>query len=340
MSLPSVSVICPVYNEACFIASCITSILKQDFPKEQMEILLVDGRSTDNTREIVAKFSREYNFIRLLDNPYRTVPHALNVGINAAIGNVIIRLDAHANYPVNYISLLVRKLTELKADNVGGVCRTLPADNTTVAHAIAIALSSAFGMGNSYFRIGANKEMQVDTVPFGCFYRSIFDKIGLFDEELTRNQDDEFNARIIRHGGKIYLIPAVVIDYFARSSLKRTTKMYYQYGLFKPLVAKKIGRPATMRQFVPLLFLCGLVLGLIGSCVYSVLWFPYLAVVAIYLLTGLIIGGQSAVRCRKPGLLLLMPLTFLFIHLSYAWGYVVGICKILTKSSFSVTINR
>ena len=197
-----ISVICPIYNEERYIGKCIDSVLEQDYSKEDMEVLFVDGMSTDRTREIVVEYAGRYPFVRLLDNPGRIVPAALNIGIGAAKGEVIIRLDAHAIYPKNYFSVLVRKLNELRADSVGGVCRTLPVRDTSVCRAIAMALSSSFGMGNSYFRIGATKEMCVDTVPFGCFRREVFDKIGLFDEELVRNQDDEFNGRIVKNGGQ------------------------------------------------------------------------------------------------------------------------------------------
>ncbi|MEG2770954.1 MAG: glycosyltransferase family 2 protein, partial [Alistipes sp.] len=201
-----ISIICPIYNEERYIAKCIDSILTQDFPHAEIEVFFIDGMSSDNTRSIVGKYANKYPFIYLLDNPQRVVPFALNIGIRASKGEVIIRLDAHASYPNNYVSALVSNLVRLKADNVGGVCQTLPTNNNAESVAIAEALSCCFGMGNSYFRIGATKERLVDTVPFGCFRRDIFDRIGLFDEELIRNQDDEFNGRIVKNGGKIYLI--------------------------------------------------------------------------------------------------------------------------------------
>lgn len=173
-----ISVICPIYNEEKYINRCIESILGQDYPKEDMEVLLVDGMSSDRTREIVKSYCGEYKFICFLDNPHKTVPYAMNIGIKAAKGDIIIRLDAHAIYPKNYFSELVRYLKELNADNVGAVCRTLPAKNTPKCKAIAAVLSSSFGMGNSYFRIGAKRIMKVDTVPFGCYRKNVFDCVG------------------------------------------------------------------------------------------------------------------------------------------------------------------
>ena len=269
-----ISVICPIYNEEKYIERCVESVLRQDYPQEELEILFVDGLSTDRTRELLRPYLERYSFIHLLDNPERIVPYAMNRGIRAARGEVVIRLDAHAIYPANYFSVLVSRLNELHADNVGAVCRTLPAHNTWKCRAIAFALSCPFGMGNAHFRIGADKIMLVDTVPFGCFPKWIFDKVGLYDVDLVRNQDDELNARIIKHGGKIYLLPELIVDYYARDTIKKTGTMFYQYGLYKPLVNCKLGAPATVRQFIPV----GFVLGIIGCGILGIFW-PVLYIV-------------------------------------------------------------
>ena len=277
-----ISIICPIYNEEKYIARCIDSILAQDYPKDDMEVILVDGMSTDGTRKIVADYAAQYPFIRLVDNSQRIVPPAMNIGIRAAKGDIIIRLDAHAIFPINYFTELVKNLRELKAENVGGVCRTLPVNDSLECVAIANVLSSNFGMGNSYFRVGATEVMEVDTVPFGCFHRELFDRIGYFDEELIRNQDDEFNGRIIKNGGKIYLLPQLVIDYYARDKVSKVYKMFYQYGLFKPLVNKKLGSPATVRQFFPLLFVLGLLIGPFMGFVSKWFLVAYAAVIMLY----------------------------------------------------------
>ena len=332
-----ISVICPIYNEEKYIGKCIESILEQDYSREEMEVLFVDGMSTDRTREIVAGYIERYPFIRLLDNPRRIVPPALNEGIRAAKGEVVIRLDAHAIYPRNYFSVLVKKLYELGADNVGGVCRTLPVRDTPVCRAIAMALSSGFGMGNSHFRIGATREMEVDTVPFGCFRREVFDQIGLFDEELVRNQDDEFNGRIIKNGGKIYLIPSLVIDYYARDTVGKVRRMFYQYGLFKPLVNKKLGSPATSRQFFPLCFVVGLIVGGVLSLFCKSIACIYSGVICLYVLLALVSGLKESKDVREVAILVWV---FFSIHVSYGWGYLRGIWKIMTRQSFTAKVNR
>lgn len=332
-----ITIICPIYNEENRIEDCIRSILSQDYPHDDMEVLFIDGQSSDRTRDIISDYSGRYPFIRLLDNPKRIAPSALNIGIQNANGDVVIRLDAHARYPIDYFSQLVNKLKTTDADNVGGICRTLPAKDAPKCRAIAHAMSSPFGMGNSHFRIGTNHEMWVDTVPFGCFRRDIFDKIGLFDEELVRNQDDEFNGRIIRHGGKILLLPQIVVDYFARDTISKTAKMFYQYGLFKPLVNKKLHMPTTLRQFFPPLFLAGTILGGLLSFFSPVIRWIYLSVLILYVLLGLLAG----IRCtRRWPDLILMPIVFATIHFSYGCGYWIGISKVLVHGKISVQSNH
>lgn len=332
-----ISVVCPIYNEEKYIARCIDSILAQDYPKDDMEVILVDGMSTDGTRRIVADYAAQYPFIRLVDNPQRIVPPAMNIGIRAAKGDIIIRLDAHAIFPANYFSELVKNLRELKAENVGGVCRTLPVNDSPECVAIANVLSSNFGMGNSYFRVGATEVMEVDTVPFGCFHRELFDRIGYFDEELIRNQDDEFNGRIIKNGGKIYLLPQLVIDYYARDKVSKVYKMFYQYGLFKPLVNKKLGSPATVRQFFPLLFVLGLLLGPFMGFVSKWFLVAYAAVILLYFCLATYFSLRDS---KSLKLIFLQNWTYFVVHFAYGWGYLRGLVKMLLKQPFVVKVNR
>ena len=332
-----ISVICPIYNEEKYIGKCIESIMEQDYPKDDMEVLFVDGMSTDRTREIIVSYLPSCSYLYVLDNPQRIVPYAMNIGIKAAKGDVIIRLDAHAFYPKNYFSELVYQLEKLKADNVGAVCRTLPANDTPKCRAIAAALSSSFGMGNSYFRIGANKIMQVDTVPFGCYRKDVFDRIGLYDTDLVRNQDDELNARLVKHGGRIYLLPNLVVDYFARDTIKKTGKMFYQYGLYKPLVNKKLGSPATLRQFFPVAFVLGIILGGVVGLVNHYLLVIYSSILILYILLALLFSLKSSHSITQIGYQLC---AYFVIHWNYGWGYLVGLCKILMNRDFSVKVNR
>lgn len=336
-----ISLVCPTYNEEKYIGRFIDSIVKQDQPKDQIEVLFIDGMSNDNTRNIIQDAIKHHPFISLIDNPHRTSPYALNLGIQAAHGEYIIRMDAHAEYPIDYVSSLLRYKKELSdAENIGGVCITLPTNDSTKALAISRVLSSPFGMGNSYFRTGTDKIREVDTVPFGCFSKELFKRIGLFDTNLIRNQDDEFNGRIIKNGGKIYLIPSIRIKYFARDTISKTRKMFYQYGLYKPLVNKKLGAPATVRQFFPLLFLIWLITGGIFSFFSVLILFIYLSILLLYVFIGIVLGCMSAIRCDRLMLILYMPWVFLNVHLSYGWGYMVGIIKVLGNKSFNAKVNR
>lgn len=336
-----VSVICPIYNEEKYIRNFLESLLQQDYPKDDIEIILVDGISKDKTRDIVTEYVSIYPFIHIIDNPEKTVPYAMNRGIEAAKGDIIIRVDAHSEYPKNYFSELVRQLPIREgAENVGGVVITLPCDDTNKAIAIAECLSHRFGMGNSYFRIGSKKVISVDTVPFGCFRKSIFSKIGMYDTELIRNQDDEFNGRIIKNGGKIYLLPQLQIKYYARDSIKKTWYMFYQYGLYKPLVNKKLGSPATIRQFIPFAFVLGLYFGLMASCIFPSLFFIYVAVLLLYFFLGALIGIQKAKKWHRLALSIYIPLIFFTIHYAYGWGYIKGLLKIIFNLPFNAESKR
>ncbi len=333
-----ISIICPVYNEEKYINIFIKSILKQDYLKKRFEILFIDGQSNDNTRNIIKKYINSN--IRLLNNPKRNVSSAMNIGIKESKGDIVIRLDAHSIYPSNYISTLVYFLFKLEADNVGGRCITLPAKNRIICQAIALAISSPFGVGNSHFRIGKKEIRKVDTVPFGCFRKSLFVKVGFYDEELIRNQDDELNARIIKNGGSIYLIPFLNIKYYARSSIQKIAKMFYQYGLFKPLVNKKIGKITTYRQLFPALFFSGQILGFLLSPFFPSIFIVYFIVTFLYFSISIYYSIHISIKKKKYSLSLILPYIFFIIHISYGFGYWHGIFKILLNKSFNVEINR
>jgi glycosyltransferase involved in cell wall biosynthesis len=321
---PRLTVLLPCRNEARYIGACLDSIVAGAYPLDRLEILVIDGNSTDGTQAFVREYAEQHPQVRLLNNARQIVPTALNIGIRAATGDIIARMDAHVVYPPEYLPRLAAALEETGADNVGGCIITLPADGTATAQAIAIALGHPFGVGNSHFRIGAPEARFVDTVPFGCFRRELFTKVGMFDEELVRNQDDEFNYRIVSRGGKIRLVPDVVCYYYARGSLGQLARMFYQYGAFKPLVARKVGRIMTLRQLVPAGFVTALAAAGIAGAFWRPAWLAGLGLAGLY---GAAILFSSARVFRSHGIRCATALAAVFpvLHFSYGVGFLRGL---------------
>lgn len=323
-----VSVVVPCRNELRYIAACLDSILSSAYPADCLEILVVDGRSDDGTRAIIENYAARSPAVRLIDNPKGITPVALNMGIRAARGEIVVRMDVHVLYPPEYIPGLVAALQTSGADNVGAVLVTRPASDKPIPRAIAVALSHPFGVGNSYFRIGVTAPRWVDTIAFFCCRRSLFDRIGMFDEELVRHQDGEFNARLIGHGGRILLLPDIRSYYYARGSLRQVGRMYFQYGYFKPLVARKLRRIMTLRQMVPPLF----VASLIGSALAGI-WVPAAAILSAGIagLYGTLIAACSIWATRRHGVKCALALAVVFpvLHVSYGLGFLRRLVELI-----------
>lgn len=326
---PRVSIIVPCRNEEAFIGACLESILATAYPRDDLEILVVDGLSDDRTADVVRLIATRHPNVHLLENPQRIVPAALNIGIRAARGDVVVRMDAHVEYPPEYLPRLVAALDETGADNVGGRVVTLATAGTPVARAIALALSHPFGVGNSYFRIATTESRWVDTVPFGCYRRGVFERVGMFDEELVRNQDDEFNHRLIRAGGRVRLCADVVSHYYARGTYRAVARMFYQYGCYKPLVARKVGRVLTLRQLVP----AALVAWLVAGGALALVWPLFAALWGAGLLCYAIAVAAAALPvARAHGLKCAFALAAAFplVHLSYGAGFLRGVWGLVT----------
>ena len=321
------SIVIPCRNEEKHIVKCLESIISSDFPANLIEVLVVDGRSSDETRELVRHISERYAFILLVDNEKKTTPRALNLGIQQARGKYVLILSSHSVVDRSFIKENIRTMESYDTDCVGGRLITLASGETLVALAIAKAMAHPFGVGNAYFRIGSMGARYVDTVPFGCYKREIFDRIGLFDEDLIRNQDDEFNFRVISKGGKVFLNPNIVSYYYARDTLSKLSRMFYQYGYFKPLVAQKIGKIVTWRQLIPALFVLGIILLCGLAIVDQSLRWPILSLVTIYSAINLVTSFLIA-RSEKR-LFAALPAVFLTVHVSYGFGYLKGILDFL-----------
>ena len=322
---PLVTVILPIRNESAYIGRCLQSILAQDYPFGHMEFLIADGISTDDTLKIIHDFAAlnpELN-ICILDNPGKIVPAGINIALRQAKGEIIIRVDGHCIIAPDYVNKCVEYIQNEGVDAVGGSMESI--GETQMAKAIAIGMSSPFGVGNSAFRTTSGKSMLVDTVPFPAYTRQIIERAGFYDEELVRNQDDEYNYRIRELGGKILLAGDVHSTYFSRTSLKGLWRQYFQYGYWKVRVLQKHPRQMSLRQFVPPVF----VLALIGSAFLGlspVLRSLSLIIPLFYLVANL---GASLSTVSKRGWrsFPLLPIIFALLHLSYGLGFRAGLLK-------------
>jgi len=319
--LPFISIIMPIRNEADFIEGAIRSILDNDYPAGKMEILVVDGISNDGTKEIVQRLSLSDSRVKMLDNTRRIVPAAMNLGLKAAQGDLFIRIDGHAKIPADFIIKSIQCLREHpEAWVVGGNIKTVA--NSYTGQVIAAAMQSPIGVGNSRFRLG-DYEGWVDTLAFGTHYKWIVDKVGYFDDELVRNQDDEFNLRIILAGGKIWMSKSIQSTYFSRGSLSKLWKQYFQYGFWRIRTLQKRKRPAAFRQLVPLLFVSSLlVLGMAG-----LLWRPFwiiLIIEAALYVSGLAVGALDVGRKSGWRYAPVAPLVFVILHFAYGLGSIWG----------------
>lgn len=323
---PFITVIVPERNEEKHIHRCLESIVTQDYGGENFEVIVVDGASTDKTCEIIRDFQRQYKNVIHLNNPKCIVPVALNLGLRQAKGDIIVRVDGHAAIAPNYLTQCVNMLAATRADCVGGPITSI--NHSKEGRSIALAMSSKFGVGNSRFRV-SNFEGYVDTLAFGAYQRRVFERIGIFDEELVRCQDDEFNYRLIKNGGKIYMTPKINSQYFPRTDLKKLWRQYFQYGMWKIRVLQK--HPAVMqpRQFVPPAFVFTLLfLGVLSFFV------PFARIVLAGIATLYETAALTAAAtwwkmkdCSFPVLLASFPI----LHLSYGLGFLHGLLKFRSR---------
>lgn len=331
--LPLVSVIIPCRNERNFIAECLDSVLANDYPAGRTEVLVVDGRSGDGTREIVARYAEKHERVRLVDNPRKITPAALNRGIKAARGEVIVRMDAHTLYPEDYVRSCVAALERHGADNVGGCLEAVPAEPTPLGRALAAVSSHPFGVGGSWFRVGVEEPREVDTVPFGCYRREIFQEVGTFDEDLERSQDYEFNQRLRRTGGTIVLDPRIRARYLVRASLLDFARHRLRDGFWAAYPLRFGKLPANARHLTPgLAAAAGL--GLVGWGAVSggtVPWLVLATLVGLYLLVAAAASTELAFRRGEPGLLLRAVLGFAVLHACYGLGTLAGLGAVVFR---------
>ncbi|MBW8014703.1 MAG: glycosyltransferase family 2 protein [Planctomycetes bacterium] len=321
--LPLVSIVMPIRNEVDFIGKAIQGILDNDYPADKLEILVADGCSDDGTQDVVNAISEKDPRVKLLENKGKIVSTGLNMALSQIAGDVFIRIDGHAEIPKDFISKSVNTLLDHPEAWVAGGYWITESDGY-VGQTIAAATQSPVGVGGASHRLG-NYDGFTDTVPYGAHHKWVLDKIGFFDEQLVRNQDDEFNMRINLAGGKIWISSDIRSTYFSRSSLKKLWRQYFQYGFWRTRTIQKHGKPATLRQVIPLGFVMSVfTLALLGLA-HPIFWYLLAAELVLYSL-GLAYGAKHVANRTTLKHALLAPLVFAILHFGYGigsmWGFV------------------
>lgn len=312
----------PVRNEAAFIERSLGAVLAQAYPNDRIEVIVADGMSTDATRTIIDRLATESEIpVYVVDNPKLIAPCGLNRAIEESSGEIIVRVDGHCEIEPDYVLNCVKLLRSGKADGVGGSIETV--GDAAVSKAIALAMSSKFGVGGSAFRTEENREMYADTVAFPGYTREIIEKAGPFNEELVRNQDDEYNYRIRKMGGRILLSPAIRSRYYSRSGFRSLWRQYFQYGYWKVRVLQLHPRQMSVRQFVPFLFVMSLVLTAALAPFSFVARTAFVAILFLYLIANMAASVLTARSDLK--ILPLLSLSYLILHISYGLGSLAGL---------------
>ncbi|MFH1656599.1 MAG: glycosyltransferase family 2 protein [Candidatus Nealsonbacteria bacterium] len=326
-NLPFVSIIIPSRNEEKHIRKCLDSVISNDYPKSNFEILIVDGLSQDNTRKIIKEYQNKYPFIKFFDNLKKFTCFAWNIGINNSKGEIIVLMSAHAVYDKNYISKSVKYLKKYNLDNVGGIRKTI-SENNIVSKAISFSLSHIFGAGNSYFKTGFKKPRSVDTVFGGCYKKEIFKKIGLFNENLFRSQDMEFNLRLKKNKGKIFLFPDIISYYYPKDNLKDFLIHNFKNGVWAIYPLKFVKTPLRLRHYIPLFFVLSLLSTIILGIFYSIFSWIFLFIIGLYFLATIYFSIEIVLKEKNIIFFLLTPLVFSIRHVGYGLGSIYGLIKI------------
>jgi len=314
-----VSIIVPCYNEQATIRYLLEALRNQTFPRADMEVIISDGMSTDHTRDVIAAFQKDFDdlAVRVVDNTLRSIPSAVNRAIEISRGSILVRLDAHSKPYPDYVINCVAALEAGRGDNVGGVWEIQPGADTWIAKSIAVVAAHPLGVGDALYR-HTKEAAEVDTVPFGSFKRELIDRIGFFDEKLLTNEDYEFNTRIRKAGGRIWLDPSIRSIYFARSTLLELGRQYWRYGFWKWRMLRNYPDTLRWRQALPPLFVLSLI-GLLLFSIFSPLGLYFLMLeLLVYLSIMVFAGFHAALRRRMTFLILGVPLAIPVMHI--AWG--------------------
>ncbi len=325
---PTVSIIVPCYNEQGTIAQLLEALHAQTYPRTALEVIIADGMSEDRTREQIAAFQASHPDlpIRVVDNPRRAIPAALNQALAAAAGEIIVRLDAHSIPRPDYVECSVANLESGRGDMVGGVWDIRPRTDGWLARAIAAAASHRLAVGDARYRY-TSAPGEVDTVPFGAYRRTLAEKLGGYDESLLTNEDYEFNTRIRQSGGRVYLDPAIRTVYFARPDLASLSRQYGRYGYWKYRMLQRYPGTLRWRQALPPLF----VISLLALAVLSIFWplarWALFVEVAAYLCILATTGITAALSEKSASLGIGLPIAIAVMHLSWGAGFLWSLVK-------------
>jgi len=323
-----VSLIIPCYNEEARIVLLLNSIIAQTYPLGDMEVIFSDGMSTDQTRSLIRQFQQQHELpkISIIDNAKRVIPAALNRAIEAATGELVIRMDAHTIPAQDYIALSVQAFDEGKGEDIGGVIDIQPGSATWIAKGIAVATRHPLGVGDAKYR-WAKTASYADTVAFGTYARKVFDEIGFYDESLIANEDYELNARLRAVGGRIWVDPAIRATYYSRPDLSSLARQYFTYGYYKFQMLKRYPQTIRWRQALPPLFVFGILMLLLLASFWQIARWLFILVVALYLF--ILLAGSIPEVVKQKNLLLLIgiPLAIMTMHFSWGTGFWWSIIK-------------
>jgi succinoglycan biosynthesis protein ExoA len=323
---PFVSILMPVRNEAAFIKRSLGAVVSQDYPADRFEVLVADGRSTDDTRAIIAGLNNKS--VKIIDNPGGIVATGLNAALQHARGEIIVRVDGHCEIAPDYVSRCVHHLLAHRLEAVGGSVETI--GESYSARVIAAAMSSPFGVGGSAFRIAGSRTQFTDTVPFPAYTRAVINRAGDFDEELVRNQDDEYNYRLRKLGVKILLAADVRSRYYSRATFTRLFSQYFQYGFWKVRVMQKHPLQMRWRQLMPSLFIALMLFASMLAIRLTPVSYAVAAALAAYLLASFA-GAVLSARQNGWALLPALPLAFGILHLAYGLGFLTGLLRFCNR---------
>jgi glycosyltransferase involved in cell wall biosynthesis len=332
--MPSVTVVVPCFNEQATILRLLEALVNQTYPNEKMDVIISDGKSTDNTRSIISTFIGTHPDLKLIviDNPGGSIPSALNAALDKAQGDIIVRLDAHSVPFSDYIERSITAHQQGLGDNIGGVWQIEAGEDKWIARSIAAAAAHPLGAGDAQYRLTPNPRF-VDTVPFGSFRKELIGRIGRFDETLLTNEDYEFNARVRLGGGKVWLDPSIRSIYYSRSSIPQLARQYARYGFWKWRMLQRYPSTLRWRQALPPIFVLSLILLSVLSLWLTLFRYALAFLAGVYFLILGLAGLNLALNQKKAYLVIGFPVAIVTMHTAWGLGFLWSVISSLVHTT-------